>query len=113
MKPSIQFVKTEDGVKIAYSMFGKGPPIIYPAPWVTNQAFFHDDPALVEFWGRLERKMTVVLYDKQGCGQSDREKTEFTEEADLIELETVIDHLGLEKVVLFAITLLLFYYRHF
>lgn len=39
--------------------------------------------------------MTVVSYDKHGCGQSDRDRRDFGLEAELLDLETVIGHLGL------------------
>ena len=36
MKPSIQFAKRKDGVKIAYSQFGKGQPLVFSPAWVTS-----------------------------------------------------------------------------
>jgi class 3 adenylate cyclase/pimeloyl-ACP methyl ester carboxylesterase len=102
MNPSIKFVKREDGVKIAYSTFGNGQPLVVPAPWVTSLSSFFDDPILNQFWGRLSQEVMVILYDKHGCGQSDRNRKEFTIEAELLDLETVIDHLGLEQFNLFG-----------
>lgn len=102
VKPSIQFAKREDGVKIAYSTFGNGQPLVVPAPWVTSLSRFFDDPILNQFWGRLSQEVMVILYDKHGCGQSDRNRKEFTIEAELLDLETVIDHLGLEQFNLFG-----------
>jgi len=102
MKPSIQFVKREDGVKIAYSKFGKGRPLVYPPPWVTSLPFFLEDPFLNQFLGQLAQEVMVIFYDKHGCGQSDRDRKEFTLEAELLDLETVVDHLGLEQFSLFG-----------
>jgi len=102
MKPSIQFVKREDGVKIAYSKFGKGRPLVYPPPWVTSLPFFLEDPFLNQFLGQLAQEVMVIFYDKHGCGQSDRDRKEFTLKAELLDLETVVDHLGLEQFSLFG-----------
>jgi class 3 adenylate cyclase/pimeloyl-ACP methyl ester carboxylesterase len=102
MKPSVQFTKRKDGVTIAYSVFGKGPPFIYPAAWITDLAFFLKDKHCYEFWRQLSRSMTVVLYDKHGCGQSDRNRTEFTLDSELLDLETMIDFLKLDEVILFG-----------
>lgn len=102
MKPSIQFVKREDGVKIAYSKFGKGRPLVYPPPWVTSLSFFLEDPFFNQFLGQLAQEVMVIFYDKHGCGQSDRDRKEFTLKAELLDLETVVDHLGLEQFSLFG-----------
>lgn len=97
MESSIQFVKRKDGVKIAYSRFGKGPPLVCPAPWVTSLSYVFEDPFAKEFWGRLAQDVTVISYDKHGCGQSDRDRMEFTLETELLDLETVVSHVGLEE----------------
>ena len=97
MKPSVQFAKRKDGVTIAYSAFGAGPPLIMPPPWVTSLSFVLEDPFMNQFVKRLSENMMVVFYDKHGCGQSDRDRKEFTLESELLDLETVVDHLGFEE----------------
>jgi class 3 adenylate cyclase/pimeloyl-ACP methyl ester carboxylesterase len=102
MKPSIQFVKRKDGVKIAYSKFGEGQPLVFPPPWVTSLAFILEDPFSNQFFKQLAQKSIVIVYDKQGCGQSDRDRKEFTLESELLDLETVVDHLGFSQFNLFG-----------
>lgn len=97
MKPSIQFVKRADGVKIAYSKFGKGQPLVCPSPWVTSLSYIFEDPFAKQFWGRLAQEVMVISYDKHGCGQSDRNRNDFTLETELLDLETVINHLSLQE----------------
>ncbi|MBU0733691.1 MAG: adenylate/guanylate cyclase domain-containing protein [Proteobacteria bacterium] len=97
MKPSIQFVKRKDGVRIAYSQFGKGPPLVCPSPWVTSLSYIFEDRFAKQFWTQLAQKVMVVSYDKHGCGQSDRDRKDFTLESELLDLETVIGHLGLGR----------------
>ncbi len=102
MKPSIQFVKRKDGVRIAYSKFGKGQPLVMPPPWVTSLAFVLEDPFSNQFIEQLARKSMVIYYDKHGCGQSDRDRNTFSLESELLDLETVVDHLDLEEFSLFG-----------
>lgn len=97
MKPSIQFVKRKDGVRIAYSKFGKGQPLVCPSSWVTSLSYIFEDQFAQQFWGQLAQKVTVVSYDKHGCGQSDRDRKDFTLETELLDLDAVISHLGLDK----------------
>src|SRR4030042_6460040 len=103
MDPKIHFAKRKDGVRIAYSIFGAGVPFVYPAPWVSNIAFFLEDQTIKAFWERIARYFTVIFYDKHGCGQSDRNRTEFKLESELFDLEAVIEHIGLEEFILFEI----------
>lgn len=105
MKPSIQFVKREDGVKIAYTKFGQGQPLVFPAPWVTSIFLFLEDPILNQFWARFSQELMVTFYDKHGCGQSDRDRAEFSLEAELLDLKTVVDHLCLDKFILLGVSM--------
>jgi class 3 adenylate cyclase/pimeloyl-ACP methyl ester carboxylesterase len=102
MDTKIQFAKRKDGVRIGYSIFGTGVPFIYPAPWVSNIAFLLENQMARAFWERVARYFTVVFYDKHGCGHSDRNRTEFTLESELFDLEAVVGHIGLEEFILFG-----------
>ena len=102
MKPSVQFARRKDGVTLAYSIFGSGPPLVMPPPWVTSLSFAIEDPSMSKFLDRLAQHLTVIFYDKHGCGQSDRDRKEFTLESELLDLETVVDRSGLEKFSLFG-----------
>src|SRR4030042_6083919 len=90
MDLKIQFAKRKDGVRIGYSIFGTGVPFIYPAPWISNIAFFLEDQTTKAFWEGVARYFTVIFYDKHGCGHSYRNRTDFTLESELFDLETVI-----------------------
>lgn len=105
MEPKIQFAKRGDGVRIAYIKMGEGYPFIYPAPWVTHIGFFLEDPTVRAFWERIAQHFMVVFYDKHGCGMSDRDRAEFTFESELSDLETVIEHIGLDRFILFGISM--------
>jgi class 3 adenylate cyclase/pimeloyl-ACP methyl ester carboxylesterase len=102
MKPSVQFAKRKDGVTLAYSIFGSGPPLVMPPPWVTSLSFAIEDPFMSKYLQRLAQHMTVIFYDKHGCGQSDRNRKDFTLESELLDLETVVDHVGFEEFSLFG-----------
>jgi class 3 adenylate cyclase/pimeloyl-ACP methyl ester carboxylesterase len=102
MKPSVQFARRKDGVTLAYSIFGSGPPLVMPPPWVTSLSFAIEDPFMRKFLDRLAQHLTVIFYDKHGCGQSDKDRKEFTLESELLDLETVVDHIGFEEFSLFG-----------
>jgi class 3 adenylate cyclase/pimeloyl-ACP methyl ester carboxylesterase len=105
MKPSIRYTRRIDGVKLAYSIFGEGSVLLCPAGWVTNLAFFIEDPAVGKFFNSLSQRYSIIFYDKHGCGQSDRDRTEFTLESELLDLETIVDSLKLAKFSIFGISM--------
>lgn len=76
--------------------------MVCPAPWVTSLVYLFEDRFAQQFWGPLAQKATVISYDKHGCGQSDRARTAFTLETELLDLEALISHLSLEKFSLLA-----------
>ena len=104
MEPRIQYAKTTDGVSIAYWTLGEGVPIVY----AIHGQFGHiqlewEHPENRRFYERLAEKRMVVRYDGRGCGLSDRDVTDFSLEALLLDLEAVVDQLGLARFALFTL----------
>jgi len=104
MEQRIQFCLTGEGAHIAYATIGQGLPLIWPAYWVSHleeewkHSFFRD------FFRRLAVNHTIVKYDKHGCGLSDRDRTEFSLEKEVRDLEALIDHLKLQRFALFGMS---------
>jgi pimeloyl-ACP methyl ester carboxylesterase/DNA-binding CsgD family transcriptional regulator len=89
--------------RIAYTVLGGGgTPLVFPAWWVGHLQVLWEHPTARAFFQRLARFHTVVLYDRQGCGLSDRDWTDYSVATDLRVLETVVDHLGLKRLALFG-----------
>ena len=105
MKQQIRFCTSRDGVRIAYAILGDGPPLVRPPGWVSHLELQWEQPAIRSFNERLARHHTLVSYDKRGTGLSDRNRTDLSVEADLRDLETVIDHLSLKRLALFGASL--------
>jgi class 3 adenylate cyclase len=100
MEPRIQYVKTSDGVNIAYAVFGEGTPLVY----VTEVAgvHFYSEFSLAR---RATDQLTssgfqVIRHDGRGTGSSDRAARDFSLEARLRDLEAVVNGLDLERFTL-------------
>lgn len=102
MEQQIHFCTRPDGARIAYATIGQGPPLVVPTPWVSHLELQWEDPDSRSYWESLARYHTVVLYDKRGVGLSDRDRTDFSLEAELEDLTVVIDHLRLKRLALFG-----------
>ncbi len=96
MELKIQYAKRSDGAKTAYGTMGSGPVLIVPPPWFTHLEFWQSEQSK-PFAERLAANHTLVLYDKHGCGLSDRDRTAFTLEDDLTDLRAVVSALALHE----------------
>jgi len=104
MEQRIQFCKTGEGAHIAYATIGQGLPLIWPAYWVSHLEEEWKHPFFRAFFRRLAVNHTIVKYDKHGCGLSDRDRTEFSLEKEVRDLEALIDHLKLQRFALFGMS---------
>src|SRR3972149_2465797 len=106
MEPHIQYAKTADGVSIAFCTLGQGAPAVQMPlrPWSHIQAQWRL-PVYREVPKSRARDRLLVRYDGRGTGVSDRNVTEFSLEADLLDMEAVVDRLNLETFVLTAASL--------
>jgi class 3 adenylate cyclase len=103
MEPRIQYAQTTDGVNIAYWTLGQGLPFVAMPP----NEFSHIQlewrvPQLRAWYEGLSEKRMLVRYDGRGTGLSDRDATDFSVDAHVLDLEAVVDRLGLENFALFG-----------
>jgi len=71
-----------------------------PPPMVSHQELIWQAQGYRRFWERLANHHTLVFYDRPGTGLSDRNRTEFSLDSELRDLEIVIDHLKLKRLAL-------------
>ncbi len=105
MALEVRYARRPDGVRTAYTMMGHGPVLIVPPGGTTSIEWYSSDTTAHEqFCERLAKHRTVVLYDRHGTGLSDRNRTDFTFEDDLKDLDAVIEAVGASKVDFFGIS---------
>lgn len=104
MEQQIQFCTVPDGTRIAYTVLGRGPALVVVPAWVSHLGLAWDEPAFRTFYEALARHFTVVLYDRAGCGLSDRARTDCGIPVDVGVLEAVVDHLKLRRVALWGVS---------
>ena len=103
MEPRIQYAKTTDGVSIAYWTLGEGRSFVYmpDIPFSNIQLEWRGWRSR-RWYERLAERRRLVRYDGRGVGLSEREVTDFSLDAQVLDLEAVVDRLELEKFALFA-----------
>ena len=98
------YCRAADGVRIAYGSTGSGRPLVKAANWLTHLRF---DPmsAVWRHWVRdLSRGHRLVRYDERGCGMSDWDVEDVSFEAWVRDLESVVQHRGLQRFALLGIS---------
>jgi pimeloyl-ACP methyl ester carboxylesterase/DNA-binding winged helix-turn-helix (wHTH) protein len=100
----IQFCRTADGVHLAFSDTGSGPPLVKTANWLNHLEFDWHSPVWSPLFTRLAARNRLVRYDERGTGLSDRDPPIFSFEAFVHDLETVVEALGLRRFPLFGIS---------
>ena len=99
--PQIQYCLTSDGVRIALFVMGSGPPLVHTPPFpLGHLAAEWQNPGNRHYSKGLADGLTLARYDGRGSGLSDRDVTDFSQSARLLDIDAVADHLSLERFAL-------------
>ena len=103
-EPQVQYAKTSDGVSIAYWTMGKGDPLVQmPRLPYSHIQMEWQIPDFRGWYERVAAKRMIVRYDPRGTGLSDRDATDSSLDAQVMDLGAVVDRHGLDKFALFGI----------
>ncbi len=102
MEPRIQYAKTKDGVSIAFCTLGKGLALVQMRSGLSPFRIEWEVPEFRTYNESLTQKRMLVQYDVRGSGLSKRDVTDFCPEALFLDLEAVVDRLGLERFALWG-----------
>jgi class 3 adenylate cyclase len=103
MEQRIQYTKTADGVSIAFWTLGEGMPLVWmsAAPFNNIQLEWQLPSSRVLHEG-LAQKRRLVRYDGRGLGLSERNAADFSLDAQMSDLEAVVDRLSLNRFALLS-----------
>jgi pimeloyl-ACP methyl ester carboxylesterase/DNA-binding CsgD family transcriptional regulator len=100
----VRFCRAPDGARIAYARHGSGPPLVIATCWLSHLQYDWQSPVWRHFLADLGKIATVVRYDERGYGLSDWDVDDFGLEARVADLEAVVDHAGLDRFALMAMS---------
>ncbi len=104
MNHEIRYCSAPDGVQIAYSFVGDGPPLVKAPNWLTHLEFELSSPVWSHWWEELAKDYTLVRFDQRGSGLSERNVAEQSFDTWVSDLGTVVDHAGLDRFALLGIS---------
>ena len=103
-RQEIRYCTTSDGVRLAYTMTGSGPPLVKASNWLTHLDFEWGSPIWRHWYAELSRHHRLVRYDERGNGMSQRDVDDVSFDTWVRDLETVVDAAGLDRFPLLGIS---------
>ena len=104
-EPEIRYATSADGVHVAYYAMGEGLPLV-----VTSSVLWSHlrlQPFREYYRSRsghgLGRGLRIIRYDARGTGLSDRGSLDFTMAARVLDVDVLVERLGLERFALFGL----------
>lgn len=100
----VRFCTASDGVRIAYAEVGDGRPLIKAANWLNHLEYDWESPVWSPFLHKLAENRRLIRYDARGNGLSDRDVADFSLDAFVRDLESVVDAMDLDRFALLGMS---------
>jgi class 3 adenylate cyclase/pimeloyl-ACP methyl ester carboxylesterase len=100
MQQQIQFATAPDGVNLAVATLGSGPPLILVPGWLSHLELDWRNRFARSLFERLASERQFVRYDKRGTGLSDRNVGDYSLDAQVRDLEAIVEQLQLRRIAL-------------
>src|SRR5437773_1755364 len=97
MRQETRFCTTPDNVRVAYAVVGKGPPLVKAANYLSHLEFDWQSPVWRHWLETMSADSRLIRYDERGCGLSDWNVPDFSFDAWIRDLESVVNAAGLEQ----------------
>jgi class 3 adenylate cyclase len=97
MEPEVRYCTTADGVRIAYTVTGSGPPLLLVVDPISSHVQLEwAHPAAGAIQREYAKRATLIRYDPRGCGLSDRVMAKSLDEM-MLDVEAVVERAGFER----------------
>ena len=98
MGGEVRYCTTEDGVRIAYTVEGEGPPLLAMPFFLESFSLDHVAPHFGQILRRVARDHQLIRFDTRGTGLSERNVPDMSAESIRRDAEAVVRALGLKKL---------------
>jgi class 3 adenylate cyclase/pimeloyl-ACP methyl ester carboxylesterase len=98
----VRYCTTSDGVRIAYSIEGDGPPLLVCPFFVESFSLIERIPPPAAFWQRFRQRVRVIRFDPRGIGLSERNIDTIDAGKLCLDMEAVVKASGVPRVALWV-----------
>ncbi len=102
--PPVRFTAGFDGVRLAYTVCGRGHALVRVPTWISHVEHDRESPVMRHLVMEMASRHTLVSYDCRGVGMSERDVADMSFDAWVHDLEVIVDAVGLEKFALWGIS---------
>ncbi len=96
--PTIQYLQTPDSVRIAYYSLGSGTPVVVLHPNPSSHLTLEwEVPVLRDFYETLTQRARLIRLDYRGSGLSERAVERLSPDDIQVDIQAVVEKLGLER----------------
>jgi len=104
MKQDIQYCIAPDGVRLAYSIIGKGSTIVRTPHWFAHLEHDLESPVFRHMLLGRAHQHSLLRYDARGIGLSQRDNVEISFDKWVSDLEAIVDCAKLDRFILFGLS---------
>src|ERR1700687_562517 len=90
----IRYLRTPDGVQLAWAEAGTGPTLVKAANWLSHLEYDWESPVWRHWIRFLSDHFHSVRYDERGCGMTDWNVGDLSWERWVDDLESVVEASG-------------------
>ncbi|HYC58865.1 MAG TPA: alpha/beta fold hydrolase [Thermoanaerobaculia bacterium] len=91
MRQRIRYLRTPDGIQLAWAEVGAGPLLVKASNWLTHLEYDLESPVWQHWIRFFADHFRYVRYDERGCGMTDWEVGDLSLDLWVDDLEAVID----------------------
>jgi pimeloyl-ACP methyl ester carboxylesterase/DNA-binding CsgD family transcriptional regulator len=100
----IRYVRTDDGIQLAWADAGTGALLVKAANWLTHLEYDWDSPVWRHWIRFFAANFRFIRYDERGCGMTAWEVGDLSFDRWVADLETVVAAAGARRFVLLGIS---------
>jgi pimeloyl-ACP methyl ester carboxylesterase/DNA-binding CsgD family transcriptional regulator len=93
----IRYVRTSDGVRLAWAEAGAGPVLIKAANWMTHLEYDWESPVWRHWVHFFSQNFHFLRHDERGCGMTDWNVGDLSFERWIEDLESVVEAADLQE----------------
>lgn len=87
----IRYIRTTDGVKLAWAEAGSGTPLVKAANWMSHLEYEFESPVWRHWIKFFTENFRYIRHDERGCGMTDWNVGDLSIERWIDDLEAVVD----------------------
>jgi pimeloyl-ACP methyl ester carboxylesterase/DNA-binding CsgD family transcriptional regulator len=100
----IRYLRTDDGIQLAWADAGTGPVLVKAANWLTHLNYDWDSPVWRHWIQFFSAHFRFIRYDERGCGMTDWKVRDLSFDRWVADLEAVVDAADTRQFLLLGIS---------